>query len=435
MDASVLTLLLFASLICVLFISVPIAFGIGIVSLTFGYFIWGPASIFILGSQVYSGMHNPSLVSLPFFMFMAAILVRSGIADDLYDAMYLLIGKFRGGLAIGTIFVCAGIGCMSGVSAVGVLTSTKIALPAMLRRNYDDKISLGVIMAGGALGQLFPPSILAIVYGGLSGVSVGKMFAVGLSTGAAMVACLVAYVIIRCWLDKDLCPAATDDDQEEISPNSRLRIYTSTLPSILVVFAVLGSMLVGIATPTEAAAIGAAASTIIALVLRAINVKDIFGAAVDAAKQTTMVLWIALNSLLFVSVYSGIGGSEVVHGLIDSFGVSPGIVTATMLLIVFFLGFFVDPIGILFLTMPVFLPVLSALDVNLVWVGALTILVLETAYLTPPFGYNIFFLKSAAPSSISLRSIYAAAPPFVFMQLATVAVCFAMPGIVLWIMN
>lgn len=435
MGASVLTLLLFASLICVLFVSVPIAFGIGIVSLTFGYFIWGPVSIFILASQVYSGMHNPSLVSLPFFMFMAAILVRSGIADDLYDAMYLLIGKIRGGLAIGTIFVCAGIGCMSGVSAVGVLTSTKIALPAMLRRNYDEKLALGVIMAGGALGQLFPPSILAIVYGGLSGVSVGKMFAVGLSTGAAMVACLVGYVLIRCWLNKDLCPAATVGASEEIAPNAQLRIYARTLPSILVVLTVLGSMLAGIATPTEAAAIGAATSTLIALILRTIDVKGIFDAAVDAAKQTTMVLWIALNSLLFVSVYSGIGGGDVVHALIESLGVSAGVVTATMLLIVFFLGFFVDPIGILFLTMPVFLPVLSALDVNLVWVGALTILVLETAYLTPPFGYNIFFLKSAAPASISLRTIYSATPAFVFMQLTTVAVCFALPGIVLWIIE
>lgn len=434
MDASVLTLLLFASLICVLFMSIPIAFGIGIVSLIFGYFLWGPASIFILASQVYSGMHNPSLVSLPFFMFMAAILVRSGIADDLYDAMYLLIGKIRGGLAIGTIFVCAGIGCMSGVSAVGVLTSTKIALPAMLRRNYDEKIALGVIMAGGALGQLFPPSILAIVYGGLSGVSVGKMFAVGLSTGAAMVLCLVGYVVVRCWLNKDLCPAATSDVNEEISPKARLRIYARTLPSILVVVAVLGSMLAGISTPTEAAAIGAAASILIALVLRTIDGKGIFDAAVDAAKQTTMVLWIALNSLLFVSVYSGIGGGDVVHALIESLGVSAGVVTATMLVIVFFLGFFVDPIGIMFLTMPVFLPVLSALDVNLVWVGALTILVLETAYLTPPFGYNIFFLKSAAPPSISLRMVYSATPAFVFIQLATVAACFAVPGIVLWIL-
>ncbi|WP_306130374.1 TRAP transporter large permease subunit [Roseovarius sp. MMSF_3350] len=435
MDASVITLLLFVSLICVLFMSVPIAFGIGIVSLTFGYFIWGPASIFILASQVFAGMQNPSLVSLPFFMFMAALLVRSGIADDLYDAMYMLIGKFRGGLAIGTIFVCAGIGCMSGVSAVGVLTSTKIALPAMLRRNYDEKMSLGVIMAGGALGQLFPPSVLAIVYGGLSGVSVGKMFAVGLSTGAVMVICLVAYVSIRCWLDKDLCPAASDDTREKTPPKLRMRTYARTLPSILVVLAVLGSMLAGIATPTEAAAIGAAVSAVIALALRTINWKGIFDAAVDAAKQTTMVLWIALNSLLFVSVYSGIGGGDVVHDLIASLGVTPGVVTATMLLIVFFLGFFVDPIGILFLTMPVFLPVLSALNVNLIWVGALTILVLETAYLTPPFGYNIFFLKSAAPASISLRRIYSAAPAFVFMQLMTVVVCFTLPGLVLWIVT
>lgn len=435
MDASVVTLLLFVSLICVLFMSVPIAFGIGIVSLTFGYFIWGPASIFILASQVFAGMQNPSLVSLPFFMFMAALLVRSGIADDLYDAMYMLIGKFRGGLAIGTIFVCAGIGCMSGVSAVGVLTSTKIALPAMLRRNYDEKMSLGVIMAGGALGQLFPPSVLAIVYGGLSGVSVGKMFAVGLSTGAVMVICLVAYVSIRCWLDKDLCPAAPDDTREKIPPKLRMRTYARTLPSILVVLAVLGSMLAGIATPTEAAAIGAAVSAVIALALRTINWKGIFDAAVDAAKQTTMVLWIALNSLLFVSVYSGIGGGDVVHDLIASLGVTPGVVTATMLLIVFFLGFFVDPIGILFLTMPVFLPVLSALNVNLIWVGALTILVLETAYLTPPFGYNIFFLKSAAPASISLGRIYSAAPAFVLMQLMTVVVCFTLPGLVLWIVT
>ncbi|GAB5512255.1 MAG: TRAP transporter large permease subunit [Hyphomicrobiales bacterium] len=433
MDASLLTILLFASLICILFLSVPIAFGIGIVSLTFGYFIWGPASIFILASQVYAGMQNPSLVSLPFFMFMAAILVRSGIADDLYDAMYLLIGKFRGGLAIGTIFVCAGIGCMSGVSAVGVLTSTKIALPAMLRRNYDEKISLGVIMSGGALGQLFPPSVLAIVYGGLSGVSVGKMFAVGLSTGIALVFCLVTYVFIRCWLNKELCPAAEDDPRQEISLQTRIQIYSRTLPSILIVLAVLGSMLAGIATPTEAAAIGAAASALIALILRAINGKDIFNAAVDAAKQTTMVLWIALNSLLFVSVYSGIGGGDVVNDLIVNLSISPGLVTAAMLVIVFVLGFFIDPIGILFLTMPVFLPVLLALDVNLIWFGALTILVLETAYLTPPFGYNIFFLKAAAPASISLLTIYSATPAFVLIQLLTVAVCFAMPEIVLWI--
>ena len=290
-------------------------------------------------------------------------------------------------------------------------------------------------MAGGALGQLFPPSVLAIVYGGLSGVSVGKMFAVGLSTGAVMVICLVAYVSIRCWLDKDLCPAASDDTREKTPPKLRMRTYARTLPSILVVLAVLGSMLAGIATPTEAAAIGAAVSAVIALALRTINWKGIFDAAVDAAKQTTMVLWIALNSLLFVSVYSGIGGGDVVHDLIASLGVTPGVVTATMLLIVFFLGFFVDPIGILFLTMPVFLPVLSALNVNLIWVGALTILVLETAYLTPPFGYNIFFLKSAAPASISLRRIYSAAPAFVFMQLMTVVVCFTLPGLVLWIVT
>lgn len=435
MDPALLTVLLFLSVIIVLFFSVPIAFGVGIVSLAFGYFVWGPASIFILGSQVYSGMQNTSLVSLPFFMFMASILVRSGIADDLYSAMYLIIGKVRGGLAIGTIFVCAGIGCMSGVSAVGVITSTKIALPAMLSRNYDEKIALGVIMAGGALGQLFPPSILAIVFSGLSGVSVGKMFAVGLSTGAVMVFFLVAYIVVRCWLDKNLCPAADDSMMGHIEPKERVRIYLRTVPSVLVVFAVLGSLFAGIATPTEAAAIGAAASMIIALILGTIDLKRIFEAAVEAAKQTTMVLWIALNSLLLVSVYSGIGGDEVVRALIDSLGVSPGVVIGVMLATIFVLGFFVDPIGILFLVMPVFLPVLTALDVNLVWIGALVILVLETAYLTPPFGYNIFFLKSVAPPSISLRTIYAAAPAFVLIQLVTVAACFTMPGIVLWIIN
>lgn len=434
MDATLLTILLFGATVCVLFLGVPIAIGIGTVALVFGYFLWGPASIFILASQVYSGMHNPSLVSLPFFMFMSSVLYRSGIAEDLYEAMNLMIGKFRGGLAVGTVFVCAGIACMSGVSAVGVLTSAKSALPAMLRRNYDEKISLGVIMAGGALGQLFPPSVQAIVYSGLAGVSVGKMFAVGAVAGVVMVALLVGYVVIRCWLDKDLCPA-DPAPQKDIPLRTRTRIYFRTVPSILIVLSVLGSLLTGLATPTEAAALGAVSSAVIALLMRTVDIRALCEAALEAAKQTTMVLWIAMNSLLFVSVYSGVGGGSVVAGLIDNAGLSPSMVVVAMLAIIFLMGFFVDPIGLLFLTMPVFLPVLAELGINPVWFGALVILVLETAYLTPPFGYNIFYLKSAAPPHIGLRTIYAATPAFVIVQLTAVAVCFALPDVIMRIVG
>ncbi|GGK37592.1 TRAP transporter large permease [Salinarimonas ramus] len=430
MDGATLTLVLFGLLFATVLIGVPIAFALGIVAIVVGFLEWGPFSAFLLSSQVAGALFNQTLIALPFFMFMASVLDRAGIAEDLYAAMHLWMGALRGGLAVGTVLACAGIAAMSGVSAVGVMAMGRLALPAMLGRGYDKGIALGVILAGGALGQLIPPSLIAIVYSGLAGVSIGQMFLAGIGPGLLLTTLFCVYVLVRAGLDPRLAPALPKAERAAIGRRERLVATLKVAPAILVVLAVLGSMFAGLASPTEAAAVGAATSLLVAVLQRRLRLADLATMSLETGRQTAMVMWIAINALLFVAVYSGIGGEAFIRGLVEGLALPPTAIVLVMMAIVFALGFVMDPIGILFLTMPIFIPIVEAIGFDPILFGGLVILNLEMAYLTPPFGYNLFYLKSVAPPSVTLADLYRAAPAFVALQALGLAICWLVPEIV-----
>lgn len=433
MDVGLVTLILFAALFTLIFLGVPLTFALGSTAVVLGLALWGPNSLNLAANQVNGAIFNYTLASVPFFLFMANMLKRSGIADDLYEAMYKWMGGLRGGLGIGTVLVCALIAAMTGVSAVGVIAMGTLALPAMLARRYDKGIALGSILAGGALGQLIPPSVLGLVYSGLAGLSVGQIFLTGVVPGLMLTLFYVLYIGIRAWLQAGLCPALTLEERRAITWGDKLASLAGVVPAIALVIIVLGSLFAGIASPTESAAVGAAGSIVIAAMHRRLDWPALKQACLDTLTATTMVMWIAVSSLLFVSVYLGIGGDAFVRQMLFGLDLGPWPVFAIMMAIVFVLGMIMDPVGILFLAVPIFLPIVKELGFSPLWFGAMLIIILETSYLTPPFGYNLFYLKSVAPPGVSMNDMYRAVPSFVALQVLALILCAGFPALVLWL--
>lgn len=433
MDVSLVTLILFAALFTLVFLGVPLTFALGSTALVLGVALWGLSSLNLVANQISGAIFNYTLASVPFFLFMANMLKQSGIADDLYEAMYKWMGGLRGGLGIGTVLVCALIAAMTGVSAVGVIAMGTLALPAMLNRKYDKNIALGSILAGGALGQLIPPSVLGLVYSGLAGVSVGQIFLTGVVPGLMLTLLYVLYIGVRSYVQPALCPALPEEERRSITWGQKLASLTGVVPAIALIVIVLGSLFAGIASPTESAAVGAAGSILIAALHRRMNWPVLKQACVDTLTATTMVMWIALSSLLFVAVYLGIGGNAFVKSMLFGLDMGPWAVFAIMMAIVFLLGMIMDPVGILFLCVPIFLPIVKELGFDPLWFGAMLVINLETSYLTPPFGYNLFYLKSVAPRGVTMHDMYRAVPPFVAMQLLALVICALVPAMVLWL--
>lgn len=433
MEAGTLTVLLFGSLFFLIFLGVPLAFAIGSVAIVVGFFEWGPMALHLLSGHVKSAIFNYTLVSIPFFMLMANVLGKAGIANDLYAAIHMLFGPLRGGLAVGTILACTLIAAMSGVSAVGVLAMGTLALPAMLARGYDKHMAMGTILAGGALGQLIPPSVLGIVYSGLANVSIGQVFLSGVMPGLLLVGLFCVYVLARCYLNPEVGPALSLEERSKITAQDRWRAAIGVIPPILLVLAVLGVLFLGIAGPTEAAAVGAAGAILIGLLRRNLRWADMTEALRETLKSTSMVLWIALSSLMFVSVYTGIGGDKLVRSLLVGLDLGPGLVMGIMMVIIFVLGTIMDPVGIIFLTTPIFLPIVVALGFDPLWYGGMLIINLEMSYLTPPFGYNLFYLKSVAPPGITMGDLYRSTPEFVALQALGLVICAVFPSIITWL--
>jgi len=433
MSVEWITLLLLISLFALIFMGLPLSFSLGAVGIVFTYIFMGPDMLFLLASRARSTLFIYVMVAVPLFMFMANILDKVGLADDLYNAFLMWMGPIRGGLAMGTILICTAMAAMSGVSAAGVLTMGVIAMPAMLNRNYKKSIVLGSITAGGALGQLIPPSILMVIYGGVAGVSVGKLFMGGLLPGLLMAIFFILYIAIRSFIQKDLAPALPKEQRIQISLGDKIRALRAVILPVMLVVGVLGSIFWGIATPTEAAAIGAGGSLICGLLRGRITLEIIREACFSTLKSSCMVMWIMIGSLLFVSFYFGVGGAQLVKDTLIGLEVNRWCILLAMQLVLLLLGCLMDPAGIVLLCTPLFLPVIKALGFNPLWFGVLFIVNLEMAYLTPPFGYNLFYLKSVAPKDISMGDIYASVWPFVLLQALTLLACMLFPDLILWL--
>lgn len=433
MSIEMITVLLLASLFLLVFTGLPLAFSLGSVGIIFSYIFLGPEFLFIVASRARSTMFIYVMIAVPLFMFMASILDKSGLADDLYNALSIWMGPIRGGLAMGTVVLCTLMAAMSGVSAAAVLTMGVIALPAMLKRGYDKSIALGSITAGGALGQLIPPSILMVIYGGVAGVSVGKLFMGGVFPGLLLAGLFISYIGIRSYLQKGIAPAMPKEERLQISWGQKFASLKAIILPAFLIIGVLGSIFMGIATPTEAAAIGAGGSILCGLIHRRLSWDMIQTACLSTLKSTCMVMWIMMASMIFVSFYFSVGGADFVQETLMGMEVNRWLIIIGMQGILLILGCLLDPAGIVLLCTPLFLPIVKALGFDPLWFGVLFIVNLEMAYLTPPFGYNLFYLKSVVPENITMGDIYRSVWPFVLLQMVALILCMIFPQIILWL--
>jgi len=426
-----LTLLFFSSLLIFLLLGLPLGFVLGGISIVFIYFTWGPQAFYMVAAQTWGAMNKFTLVAVPLFIFMAMILEKSGAANDLYDMMYLWFGPLRGGLAIGTAVICAVFAAMCGISGAAVAAMGTIALPSMLQKNYDKDLAIGCILCGGGWGILIPPSVIMILYSLISGESVGKLFAGGVFPGLMLLVMVSAYIGIRCFFQPHLGPAIPRE--ERAGWNAKFLALKAVILPLIVVFLVLGSIVGGVATPTEAAGIGVLGAIISALVYRRLTWQVTYEAGIRTMRLTGMIMWILFGAYCFTAAYQGMGAANLIKDLV---GYIPGGrwgVIITMQVLIFLLAMVLDPMGIMMICVPVFLPIITAYGFDPLWFGILFTINMEIGYMTPPFGFNLFYMKGLVPPGISMTDIYRSAIPYTIVSLVGVAIVMIFPKIATWL--
>lgn len=431
MSIGLLTLLFFGSLLFFLAIGLPLAFVLGGVSVIFLYFTWGIESFYMVASQMWGSMNSFTLVAIPLFVLMAMLLEKTGVAQALYRMMHLWWGGVRGGLAIGTVAICTIFAAMVGISGAAVVTMGTIALPAMLERGYDKRMAIGCISAGGGLGILIPPSVLMILYSLITGASVGKLFAAGVVPGIMLSLMICAYIFIRCWLQPDLGPALPVSERG--SWREKFAALRAVLLPLLIVAMVLGSILFGLATPTEAAAVGVLGAMISAIVHRQMSWALLRESCIRTFRLTGMIMWILFAAHAFSSAYQSMGAQALIKQLMTAIPGGPWGTIVFIQLVLLLLGMVLDPVGIMLITLPVFLPIVTALGFDPIWFGILFIINMEIGYQTPPFGFNLFYLKGIVPKGITMGDIYQSATPYTLLMILGLLFIMLFPRLATWL--
>lgn len=426
-------IMLLSSLFVGLALGIPMVYTMGLGSMITG-FIFNGAGVFHLAVNNTLGvMNSATMVAVPMFIFMAIILEKSGIAEALFDAVYQWLGGVPGGLAMAVILISALLGAMSGVAAAGTVTMGLIALPVMFEKKYHKNVAIGPILVGGPLGILIPPSVGFIIYGMLTGTSIGRLFAAGLMPGLLLVVLYCTYILVKCMINPEYGPIIPKS--ERISFTEKLRLTKDLILPILIVLGVLGSIFTGLASPTEAAAIGALGAIISAAVYKKLSIKVIQEAAIRTLSTTGMVVWILFGAMVFSSVLISTGVPNLIKLWITSLSVHPMIIITFMMLSYFLLGCFLEETTMLMITVPIYMPILVEFGYDPVWFGVLFMISMQMAYITPPFGFSLFFLKGIAPPGVTTQDIYRSVPPFLVLQFIAVALCMIFPQIVLWLPN
>jgi tripartite ATP-independent transporter DctM subunit len=449
----ILSGLMFFAIIGVLMLGFPVAFSLAGTALIFGLIGWwlgvyDPSNYGSLVGRYIGLMTNEVLVAVPLFIFMGVVLERSGIAERLLVTMGKLFGNVRGGLGFSVIIVGALLAASTGVVGATVVTMGLISLPAMLRSGYDPKLATGVICASGTLGQIIPPSTVLIFMGDmLSGinaqvqmskgnfapepVSVGALFAGAIIPGLILVGLYMAWVAIKAVIDPESCPATPVPEAEK--KDLAREVVVALVPPLLLIVAVLGSILAGIATPTEAASVGSVGALILAAFNRQLNFGILRQTVVSTASITSMVFIILFGAAVFSIVFRMMGGDNLVHEFLSN--MPGGAIGATIIVmfIMFLLGFILDTFEIIFIVIPITAPVLLALGVDPIWLGVAVGVNLQTSFLTPPFGFALFYLRGVAPASVTTGMIYRGVIPFVILQLVGLAVLFVFPQLITWL--
>lgn len=426
-----ITILMFGSMLLLLVLGLPVAFATGTVGVVFTALLQGPSALYIVPTRIYGIMTNYLLAATPLFIFMANVLERGGLIEDIYEMAYQWLGWLKGGLASASVVACTIMAAMCGIIGPSEVTMGMIALPEMLKRKYDKFIAAGSILAGGTLGILIPPTVMLIVYGMVDNSSIGQLYAGAFLPGFLLAGLFIAYITIRCLLKPSLGPPIPKENRLPFS--QKVKYLLPIIPVAILVFLVLGTIILGIASPTEAAGVG----SIGAVVLMAFRRRLTLGLTIDACRSTlklsAMVLWTMFGANVFVAIYVMVGGGDFVTQLLVGSGLGKYGILAIMMLILIFLGAFLDWVGIVMLCVPLFGPIIRTLGFDPIWFGVLFAVNLQMSFLTPPFGYALFFLKGVAPPEISTRDIWKSTVPFLVLQLTALLLCVAFPGIILWL--
>jgi tripartite ATP-independent transporter DctM subunit len=425
---------MFIVLTVLLMFGFPVAFTLLGTALFFGLIGFGWGFFNLLPLRIWGVMTNFSLMAVPLFIFMGVMLERSGIAEDLLETMALLFGRMRGGLAVSVVVVGALLGASTGIVGATVVTMGLLSLPTMVRRGYQKELATGTIAASGTLGQIIPPSIVLVLLGDIIGVSVGDLFMGAVIPGLLLVVIYIIYIIILTRFKPELAPLIPDEEWKEVLARGLFkRVAKALVPPLVLMVSVLGSIFAGVASPTEAAAVGATGSIALSLANRKFSYTVLRQVMDTTTRLTCMVFIILVGATAFGLVFRGLGGDNLVRGYLTALPFGKwGVLTVVMILI-FVIGFFLDFIEITFIHIPVLAPILTHLGMDPLWFAILFAVNLQTSFMTPPFGFSLFYLKGVSPPGIRTEHIYRGIVPFVILQLIGLLICIFYPPLATWL--
>lgn len=419
---------------CLLMIGIPVATSLAAVGFVFGYLGFGDSLFNLLPARFYGIVAGYQWMAIPLFVFMGVMLEKSRLADDLLDVMGHLAGGLRGGMGVGIVLFGVLMGATTGIVGATVITLGLLALPTLVRRGYDKSLACGVICASGCLGQIIPPSLILILLSDIMQLSVGTLFAAAVGPGMLLAALYIIYLLVRGMLNPSAMPPIPLTERNDVTRRELgLRFFKVVVPPIMLVVAVLGSIVGGVAAPTEAASMGAVGAVLITVLSGRFTWKTLHAVALDTSKITAMMMFILMAAQVFALSFRGLHGEDLIARLFET--LPGGVNTAVwfMMLMIFLLGFFIEWIEISYIAVPLFLPILLAQGVDPVWLAMLITVNLQSSFLTPPFGWALFYLKGVAPLGISIKDIYKGVLPFIAMQGVALVILFKFPQVALWL--
>jgi tripartite ATP-independent transporter DctM subunit len=440
MTPEMMTLLMFVSLIALIISGVPLAYALAGTATIFGliengFNVNGLMGMFI--NNAWGTMNNIVLVAVPLFILMAQLLDRSKISDKLFESLYIVLGGIRGGLGVAVVIVCVILAATTGIVGASVVSMTLLAAPKLLEKGYDRILTAGLVCAGGTLGILIPPSIMLVVFGGLTGLketSVGNLFAGAYGPGLILSGLYLLYVVVVCRIKPEWGPSISVEEAGLYDARKKIiMVLKSLVPPILLILAVMGTILGGIATPSEAAGVGVLGAALLAAGYRNLNWDVVRHSALSTLRTSSMVMILVLFGNLFSATFMFIGGGEVITDLLIGGNLSPGTVLFIMLLSIFILGCFIDWVAILLVTLPIYMPISLELGYDPLWFSMVICVLLQTSFITPPFGYSLFYFAGAAPKGYNMSMIYKGVFPFIILQLVAVVLCIMFPGLITYL--
>jgi tripartite ATP-independent transporter DctM subunit len=423
-----LLIIILTCLLLLIFIGVPIAFSLGALSLTLVLVMLGPNQLIIFATTAFGQMNNFALAAIPLFIFMAEIILHSGVSSDAFDMLSKWTGRVPGGLAVASQLTCTMFASVSGASTATAAAVGRIAVPEMLKRNYDKKLTCGSIAAGGALGALIPPSIYMIIYGTLVEESIGQLFMGGVVPGLMLSGMFIAYIIVRCYFRPELAPRL-----EGITWRQRWKSLYKVWAILFLALTMIVSIYLGIATPAEIAGVGCFFAILIGFAYRKLTWQALKGAFLNTCRITCFIGWVLVAASLFGFVLSYLQLPQQLAQWLVDLAASPYLVILGINIILIFLGCIMDPAGILLVTIPIFVPIIKALGFDPIWFGVMFVVNTELSQITPPLGLNLYIIKGIAPSGVSLKDILVGAMPFMVLDALGLALVIIFPQIILWL--